>query len=452
MPMFFEDIGWHTEGVYKDVGKDPRQPPKSANQIIWQGALQMTWALGNKLPQGRMTIAPEDAGEYNGWIPAPIDDDRFGPAYRIRFTARIKPKEEGKPAPIGKIDFWLCDVSHEKGVCGNFPLDGDTGDDLRFAKDQAGVTIDPANPRHAYMDKARDAATVTIEATDTGAYGVLQATCDELGLVAEDERTKLQSISIPLDDNHNHLADPWEKAKNIYQYNYQPSDDDPEPSGQRRNGDGYSVYEEYRGFMTKDGFARTDPRKKDLFVYDPDGLVKKWYEPYNPAKLTLHYIDPSMMKFSGVAKDPENRWVNCNSSEDKWYARQYAMFVKEWSVMEDKTDGTIVGEASWHTLEDNLNGITNDYAGFEQPLKKIYIIKIASAAIEKLIKTGVRDPNVQQDAYNKMMTTAVIHEIGHGLGIHHHADGAHETDESVYGGVFACVMRYNTEMENKSPN
>ena len=451
VPMFLDGMAWRTEGLYKESGRDPRKRSDSSEEdLVWPGSVQVTWALGNKLPQGRMTIAPDDKAEYDQWIPAPVDDTRFGLGDYVGFTARILPKEEGKPAPLGKIHFWLCDMSREKGICSNNPLDGGTEDDLRFVPG-AGLIIDPANPLHAYTEKACTQATVMIEATDTGAYGRLQATCDELGLVAEDDRTKLQWISIPLDDNHNHAADAWEKSLGIYGNNYLPTDDDDDqPANQRRKGDGYTFYEEYRGFMTLDKFVRTDPRKKDLFVHDPDGLFKKWYAPYNPAQLELHYIDLTMMKYNGAARDPENRWVNCNSSEDKWYARQYGMFVKNWPVMEDG-GSTVVGEASWHVLSDKLNEVTDFYDDFKQPLKRFYMIKISQAAIEKLIRTGVQDPNVRQDAFQKMMTVAVIHEIGHGIGIHHHADGMHETDESVYNGVFACAMRYNTEMENKKP-
>jgi hypothetical protein len=152
--------------------------------------------------------------------------------------------------------------------------------------------------------------------------------------------------------------------------------------------------------MTKNGFVRTYPTKKDLFIYDPDGLVKQWYEQYNPAKLDLHYIDTTMMKFTGVAKDPDNRWVNFNSSEDKCYARQYAMFVKQWPTMSDK----VIGEVNWHTLADQLNGITNAYDGFEAPLKKIYIIKIAPGTLEKCL-TGIRNQSVKQDVFVRSFGT-----------------------------------------------
>ena len=101
--------------------------------IIWPGSVQVVWSLGNSLPEGKMTIAADDPGEYAKWIPAPIDDDRFGPASALTFLARILPKEEGKPAPKGKIDFWLRDVSREKGVCLNAPPKGGAEEDLRFA-------------------------------------------------------------------------------------------------------------------------------------------------------------------------------------------------------------------------------------------------------------------------------------------------------------------------------
>lgn len=449
-PVFFDGgSAWHYEGSFKNSSTNPRQTPESANNIFWLGSVQVIWALGNKMPEGRMTIAAADPPEYADWIPAPIDDERFGPASRLRFTARIEPKEKGKPAagsqpaPKGKIHFWLCDVSRQKGKCGNYPVDGAAKDGLRFTPDQAGLIIDPQNPLHAYTEKVCDQATVTVEALDTGAYGTLQATCDDLGLIAENERTKLQSIAIPMDDNYNHIADSWEKSIGIYQKNYLAADDDDnQPAGQRRNGDGYTVYEEYRGFMALSGFVRTNPLQKDLFIYDPDGLVKKWYAPYHPTKLVLHYIDPTMMKFNGEAQNPENRWVNCNSSADTWYARQYAMYVKQWTTMTDQ----VVGEASDTVITDRLNNIAAQGDAFDQPLKKFYIVKIAPGTLEKTL-AGIKDPALKQAVYTKVMTTTVIHEMGHAMGIRHHRANGRETDDSVNAGVFDCAMRYNTKAE-----
>lgn len=451
MPLFFDGITWRTEESYQEGGLDPRRVPERNAQLIWPGSIQVIWAFGDQMTEGKMTIAAADQATYTAWYPIPVDDERYGLAAKLEFIARIEPKEKGRPtsggqlAPKGKIHFWLNDVSRSKGKCSNFPVAGAAKDDLRFAPNQAGLMIDPANPRHAYTEKICAAATVEVEALDTGAYGSLQATCDDLGLVAEDERTRLQSIAIPMDDNHNHIADAWEKSMGVYQKNYLATDDDDnQPANQRRGGDGYTVYEEYRGFMTLAGFVRANPLKKDLFVYDPDGLVKQWYEPYNPAKLVLHFIDPTMMKFNGNAQDPENRRVNGNSSEDQMYARQYAMFVKQWATMSDG----VVGEASDTVLADLLNNISDQGDAFDQPLKKFYVVKVAPGTLEKRL-AGISDLAVKQDIYTKVMATTVIHEMGHAMGIRHHREGGQETDASISGGVFDCAMRYNIEAEYK---
>lgn len=420
-----------------------------------------------KEKENEMVIAPKDAGQYDKWIPSPAGEEKtYGPAMPLTITAKIRKKgghDQGE-APQGRIDFWLRNVSRHHGKCSNYPKDGAEKDDLRFAADQPDVVVDPADPKHAYTTGRVSEATVVVEATDTGGYGTLQAVSDELGLIAKYESTGAQSISIPRDDNDNHVADQWEKDKGIFGDNKPATwDEDDIPADQRRNGDGYTLYEEYRGFMTKSGFVRTSPKEKDLFVYDPDGLVKQYYEPYNPAKLNLHYIDPTMMKFNGSAKDPENRWVNCNSSHDTWYARQYALYVVRWTTMSD--GAMIAGEGSGldtvMALQDQING-TNTAAGldsFTQPLKNFYMVKISPSSEEKAVR-GIKDPNVRQAVFNADFTSTVIHEIGHAIGIRHHHSGAPGADPDTpadqrptdeQGGVFDCSIRYRTPAEYQHP-
>ncbi|HOQ24181.1 MAG: hypothetical protein ACOX8T_04215 [Bacillota bacterium] len=444
LPVYSYDMFyWYPEGFFRGNGDNPGKAPKGISEIIWRGNVTVTWALGAVAPKTKMTLEPAEINEYESWIPAPIDDERFGSSRALAFVAKIQAKDGEKPAAPGRIHFWLTDVSQEKGICTNFPLDGKADNDLRFAEKQDNIIIDPNNPNHAYTKEPCTMAQVIVEGLDTGAYGKLQATCEEQGLVAVDERTCAHAISIPMDDNQNKVADAWERAMGIYKYNYSPTDDeDNQPAKQRRNGDGYTLYEEYRGFMTLNGFVRTNPLQKDLFVHDPDRVVKEWYEPYNPAQLKLHYIDEKMMKYNGVAKDPTNRWVNFNSSEKLWYARQYALNVALWTTT-DKT----VGEAKW--VEQDSGDL---YYMFEQPLKTIYLVRIAPKGLEKLL-SGIGNPSVRNDVYTKMLRSVTIHEIGHGLGIHHHIDDrmGEETEESVVSGVFDCAMRYTTKAEEKHP-
>ncbi|HEX3000415.1 MAG TPA: hypothetical protein VHR86_09305, partial [Armatimonadota bacterium] len=207
-PMYFDGISWMSPEAARKTHENLDQQPEDENGILWKGNVQVYWALGSRMPQGKMSLTPADKDAYQRWIPTANLGNGPEPE-PLSFTASILPKEEGKPAPKGRIHFWLCDVSHEKGLCTNFPLDGNTEDDLRFVPEQ-GITVDPNNPRHAYTNAVCTQATVSVESRDMGAYGQLQATCDDLGLIAEDERTGRQVISIPLDDNHNNIADAWE--------------------------------------------------------------------------------------------------------------------------------------------------------------------------------------------------------------------------------------------------
>jgi hypothetical protein len=413
--------------------------------------LQITGSLmlrGKRQPVEAMMTPPEG---FEKWVPqAGADESTPGNGFPVTVKIHVKDKPDEEPVQTAKFKFELISTSKEKGICNNYPVNGTTGDyDLKISKD--------ANPELTVSEDGQSAESkeelrysgVYISAYDWGAYSKLKITAilddgQEVVAYVEGNKEQLQ-LKIPWDENENYVADAWEKEKGIFGQNYGPEwDDDSQPAGQRRNGDGYTLYEEYRGFKTKAGFIRTTPVKKDLFVYDPDGLVKQYYEPHNPAKLELHYIDPTMMKFSGEARNPENRWVNCNSIKYR-YARQYAMFVKRWTTME----GGTAGEANWITGTDELNDI-DPYKGFEQPLKSIYIIKISQPVIERSLM-GIKDPDLRQRTFQLLMTSTVIHEIGHGLGIKHHSEGKTETDQSVIVGVFDCAMRYNTPEEYAHP-
>ncbi len=408
-----------------------------------KGSLNISWSFGSSPAKDRMFIRPENPKEYERLVPTAAELGDESDRREISFTSGFE-ENEGSHEPLkGRIHFWLRNVSKNPGYCTNYSIGGksqDTsGDDLRFVSGQDGIIIDPADPRHAYTEsKETSEATIIVESRDAGAFGSIQATCEELGLIAKYEATGGQSIAIPADTNNNHIADYWEQQMGILHNNYKETwDEDAYPAEQRRNGDGYTLFEEYRGFMTKNGFIRTHPSKKDVFVYDPDELIKTYYEPYNPAKLALHYIDPTMMKFNGEANNPDNRWVNVNTPPERCYTRQYAIFVKRWTIMDDTG-----GEVS--RVTDKLNKL-DAYSWTKNPVKSIYMLKISPGTIEMAVRK-IENLAVRQNTFQLLLTSTVIHEFGHYIGIRHHMEGAQASS-----GVFDCAMRYNTEAEYTHP-
>jgi len=80
---------------------------------------------------------------------------------------------------------------------------------------------------------------------------------------------KSDTIRIPYDQNRNHIADQWEKEMGILKKNLAAnSDDDDKPTDLNKNytGDGYTAYEEYRGFSENRKHIRTDPTTRDVMV------------------------------------------------------------------------------------------------------------------------------------------------------------------------------------------
>lgn len=470
LPMFFECVGWHSEGTYLAKGENPRTQPGSSALIIWPGSLQVVWALGDSLPEGKMTIAADDPGEYAKWIPAPIDDDRFGPSSALSFSARILPKEEGKPAPKGKIDFWLCDVSQEKGLCLNFPAKGGTEDDLRFKAGQEGLVIDPQNPRHATTTEAVEAFSVTVEALDPGAYGSLQATCDELGLIADDERTHLQSVAIPMDDNRNRVADAWEDAKGVLNENLTADWDGEKVGGQKAVGDSVTLYGNYRGFMVlKDGkpsYARLDPKKKTLFVID-DGDIFDAALWEHASDIVAFKLNDSLIK-GGPSGKVESRLVDFNSGDG---GRKYCVRLVKY-------EGLVESEKYLDQPSDNITlfGYTdNQGKSPKMTLRCVVFPARLRAMVDRVasyVDKGLKDPAsedgkaleaagippwlarkaqerldqpTRDQLAKQMVLMCAVHEMGHACGLSDHGD----TEEAKKKGDPKCPMKYPDRSENR---
>ena len=97
--------------------------------------------------------------------------------------------------------------------------------------------------------------TVT-DARPYGAYGKVTATL--YGTDSSD------TVSIPRDSNNNRIADGWRNDGVEY---YDASDDDETGPGENPNdGDNFSVFTEYRGFIMEGSYDRLDPSKKDLLI------------------------------------------------------------------------------------------------------------------------------------------------------------------------------------------
>src|SRR5262245_13071418 len=242
---------------------------------------------------------------YDSWLPeGGVNEDTAGNG--IRIEAVLQKKGGGETdARAHTFTFELLDVSHEPGVCLNFPLDPTAGDkpDMRFTSEANAA----ASPALEVLEDGRTAttatgshqrATATVSAFDFGAYGILRVVADtDAGLIVghlegDDQRT---DVLLPKRPDGSQIAEAW---RALYRVVADDEDHDAEPAGNGVQGDWLSAYEEYRGFFVGAAEApagalphiRTDPRKKDLFVRDLDNLGPGDLTTANLGAL-VHYLD-----------------------------------------------------------------------------------------------------------------------------------------------------------------
>lgn len=217
------------------------------------------------------------------------------------FTCTIYPS-----ALTRKIRF-LLGSSSEDGRCCNFGTESDDDPDLKFP-DQTGFTIDgepEAELRNwATTTSQVSSAMVTVQAYDYGAYGSISADIileeepveetESAYVVGEGTET---STTVPVEEDEpaNHIADVWP-------WNAGGATDDSEsnPAGDGTNGDGFSRYEEYRGFMVNGTHTRTNPDgEKDIFVCDEDGLANEDVDDFSALGLKIHKLAADGSEYGG---------------------------------------------------------------------------------------------------------------------------------------------------------
>ncbi|MGE5605039.1 MAG: hypothetical protein ACM3YE_05030 [Bacteroidota bacterium] len=451
--------------------EDYLQHPEGQKKLVLEGfyrqsdgttesetRVDVVFTLNPKPPVEAVIVTDK---QYDQWIPtADLKGEN-----RLKVRVKLQKEDGGVPEETAKFKFELIDTSRQRGICTNYPLDGNEDYDLKIEQadnpklsilNEEGLKEAGGRPiqagQAAETEGGLKEAEVVISSHDYGAYGGLKVyaylnTGETLVAYVKNHPDQI-ALAIPKDDNSNFIADYWENKMGIFTKSYPATwDEDANPAGQRRNGDGYTLYEEYRGFKTlMKEHRRTDPNQKDLFVYDEHGLVIKYYEydDCNPAKLELHYIDPTMMKFNNVPTDAENRWVNFNSSPDMLYARQYAMHVIMIppSLTNEKGEYDI-GEAT------NMDNVDYEIA-LKQPLKYIYVVRI-SPKVAAMKTQSINDQKLRYEIQEKVVRCSVIHEMGHGMGIPHHRLFGKEDRAERVSGVVDCAMRYNTQDEYNHP-
>ncbi len=369
------------------------------------GSVAVTYTLdfGGDKEQVEAVIVP--GGGYMNWKPevCPPKPDEL---CLLAVEARLLRRGKSEPASrTGKFIFELAGVSREKGKCLNWPpasASGKPEPDLRLEKkDNPGLAIKGEEGQRAESEKGLDGAAVVIRSLDWGAWGGLRVSVvmDDDGATVqahlEKDRTK-DELSIPRDDNNNHVQDTWELDIPDDASRAADADEDDSPAG-AFPGDGFSLYEEYRGFMVRGEHWRLNPTRKDLFVKDLTGEAERGISYFGQISgIEVHRIE------SGSEMDPR-RVVNFNrGGNDVSAVEQHGLVIEEGRLC---TEDELRRKATRDCLEPNVGG--QSPMGPPKYVDKIELLSWLAGNAD-----------------------TVAHELGHAVGIIHHGEGDYWCDDT----------------------
>jgi hypothetical protein len=322
---------------------------------------------------------------YASWLPKAGEDEEK-PGNTIKVKARVHKKDDPKTPFYKKarFKFQLVEVSKEKGVDLNWPEKEDSTDgfDLKIEPKTNDLLKVAGDGQSAESAAGQNESSVTITSHDWGAYGKIKVTVvfddgsfDNAHVLGDKSK---QALTIPKDDNDNHIADFWEKHYPGGSSDPK-ADDDLWPLSDEGEGDGLSLYEEYRGFHQQTKHIRTSPIVKDLFVRDVDGLGLGYFA---LSGLTVHLIrEDEWGREGGAANDYV---INLNRG---FATRGQQHMLKMWN--------------------ENLDGNLGETAGPPGgPPKDHKSVKIDVAACRK---SGANE-----------LESTIAHELSHGCNVRHH--------------------------------
>jgi len=197
-------------------------------------------------------------------------------------------------------------------------------------------------------------------------------------------------IRIPRDDDTNHIADAW-----AYNTGEATDDNETSPAGDGTNGDGFTRYQEYRGFMINEVYTRLNATNKDVFLCDLHSLG---YGDFDATGLTIRMLKSDESEYDA------NRVVNFNRDTAPGHT-QCAIRMLDGEDHED-----FYGEAQQLGTPNECEWV------------KIYTDAIADD-----------DPG---GLYTQMKKCVIGHECGHDVNIPHHAP----VENYWYQGDPDCVM------------
>jgi len=396
---------------------------------------------------------------YEKWIPEGNIKNPEIQGNTLKIKARVTSKDGDNKSKEAKITFTLANVSTEQGLCINGPVAN--GLDLKFTQEEnqhANLTVSDGEIQ------TKDLVTETeviVSSFDFGAFAELHVTAEDKDgkklkvILQGKDRT---SITLPKAELGGRIADAWREKEAVEGL----SDDwDAEiVKGQKVNGDGLSLYEEYRGALTgrtEDGtYTRLNPKEKELFVVDEAGILdaELWK---SASGITAIFVSKSNTKGIDVAA----RHLNWCSS----YAKVGSKHAVVIDTKTKPTEKEVMGEVNEGVTTPRDVDFCHVYPKTALDFVNALIHKLQNAIKnpesedgEYFTASGL-PPKLWKDALDRLgpetidkilalqLKWTAIHELGHACGITGHLSKEEPTKETSLGHP-QCFMRYTKTQED----
>ncbi len=376
----------------------------------WSIAIDVTWQVDATRPPVELVVT---ADAYADWRPQGSIKEPSKPGNGLVARATLLPKGNlaVKDLPqVKAIRFALLDTSREPGVCLNWPLGAKDADyDLRLAavtggtlskSDQALEVTDPKN-----NEAGQPYAEVKVESYDFGGRASLRAVCiladgREIEGVMRASGSDESPVRLPKMKSPGWIADTWRTSHDAAKL--ADDDDNEKVAGQKHNGDGFTLYEEYRGWAVNGKHVEGDPLRKDFFVLNRIGLnARPGIELFE--QLSQLRVHSKLRLFEMSVKD---RLMNGNRRDAPQRGKQHGVWVQTFSR-------TALGNGGANTVMTKAG-----VAGRPGITEGVGILARTNA--ESIFNQPFNLP--AQDAifaYDR----AIAHELLHSVGVEHHGKG-----------------------------
>lgn len=368
-----KSVGTHTE-------------PREGGAVVT--TTEMSWSL-SRAETLAVTVSIEN---YEDWWPqaGPSED---APGNTLHVHARLQHRD-GSPADEKAVfTFDLLDTSAVPGICINFPkrAQPQPKKDLRLDAEANATSNVGSEGQTATTKTPGLEAEAVISSYDWGGYGAVRvtATIGDRKIIGYLEADGSQpEIRIPKRTAGSRIADYWKRLNDVDSTAKDIDDVDEVPKSQVLDGDGLSLYEEYRGFYENGRHVRGNPHVKDLFVRDHAGPSAE------PGFALLAEIS-DMDVHHQITDDEmrEDRVINFNNEINTHAVDQHAL-----ALFLSPTAGDSFSSGKQR-------------CPFETTRTEVVPENVAIRGV-----VGQR----------REFAAAVAHELLHGCGVDHHSDAEHE--------------------------